>query len=100
MLTLLCVSKAEEFSAPFLLALVETGRHLHADVVIAADGEDAYTRLAGLRGARIIQVRSAGYVESVLEEALSECHTEYVLRLDDDERISPEMTVWLARGFY
>lgn len=35
------------------------------------------------------------YVESVLEGAVAACHGEYILRLDDDERMNEPMWQWL-----
>ena len=47
-----------------------------------------------------VLARSAGYLESVLDLAVASCPPGYVLRLDDDERATPDMLGWLAPGNY
>lgn len=49
-------------------------------------------------GVRVAYTKSRGYVESVLDEALSHCWGDYILRLDDDELPSLAMQEWLRRG--
>lgn len=71
------------------------------EVVLAADGPEAVDRLGYLaRFARIVTVQSRGYIESVLDEAVAACRGKYVLRLDDDERVSKPMAWWLVRRRY
>lgn len=103
-LTILCVTRAEPHARRFLLEMAALAAALEdAELVVAADGEDAAHRLRVVtfcEGSTVIadavrQVRSLGYIESVLDEALGFCRGEYVLRLDDDERCSPAMARWL-----
>jgi hypothetical protein len=43
----------------------------------------------------VVPLRSEGYVESVLDEAVEACPEGHILRLDDDETVSDEMRAWL-----
>lgn len=97
-LSILTITKAEPFALPFLLDMNFLAEHLHAEHVIAADGEAASMALRNIdwRRTPVVQrVQSEGYLESVLDVALEFCTGDYVLRLDDDERCSPAMQVWL-----
>jgi hypothetical protein len=100
-LTLLCVTQAKNYVWPFLRHMETVADQLHAQLVIAGDGDDAIqTLIEGSVAGRFVGVRSRGYLESVLDAALEQCDGEYVLRLDDDERCSPAMVTWLESDAY
>jgi hypothetical protein len=84
-LTILCISEGRDHAEPFLEVMDDLAKILGAPFVHLVDGRD---------------VHSGGFLESVLDEAIDRCETQYVLRLDDDERPSPEMAAWLATGQY
>lgn len=84
-LTILCVSAGREWASPFIETMRDHAEQLGANFLRLRDGED---------------VHSGGYIESVLDEAVARCETAYVLRLDDDEKISGEMLRWLGQGHY
>jgi hypothetical protein len=96
-LTILCVTKFGFHAGGFIRRLGETASALGAGFVLGADAPlpswlaDDWT---------IVPLESAGYIESVLDEALAACPDGYVLRMDDDEQISPAMLAWLAAGAY
>lgn len=96
-LTVLCVTRGEGYALPFLEDMQELAEDIGATLVVAADGNTAFNHLEGLNP---IRVHSHGYIESVLDEALDHVATEYVLRLDDDERVSYGMYVWLLENHY
>lgn len=98
-LTILCVTRAEPCALPFLEDMAGVAYHLDARLLIAADGPEAYKRLDDLYE-HITLVRSAGYLESVLDQAIARCPNGHILRLDDDERCDDLMVDWLARGEY
>jgi hypothetical protein len=75
-LVTLCVTAGEEYSHPFVAALQELSDELGAPCVVY-DG-------AG-----------AGAIEAVLDDALELAGDRYVLRVDDDELVSPAMREWL-----
>jgi hypothetical protein len=99
-LSILCVTKAEPHAVSFLFAMEQLAVQLDAQLVFAADGQEAQDKIGIDTIARVVQVRSAGYLESVLDRALEACTENYVLRLDDDERVSPAMAEWLAARMY
>lgn len=99
LLSILCVTRAEAHAWPFLQAMSELSNTLGVEYVVAADRvpEPTVVRLAAL-ASRVVTVQSQGYIESVLDTAVSHCRGAYVLRLDDDERCSPAMIQWLWSG--
>lgn len=107
-LSILCITRAEECVLPLLYKLrvdtLDLGRS--AEFVLIADGEQAHYTLSHndfdslSKGSNIPIVRSQGYIESVLDEALDFTSGKYILRMDDDESISPSMFKWLASGQY
>ncbi len=100
-LSILCITRAEPFALPFLRAMDTLATGLGAELVIGADGHDAYRRVEELGLlANVWAVQSDGYLESVLDTVLARCTGDYVLRLDDDERVSPAMMTWLAARRY
>lgn len=98
-LSILCVTRGEPFALAFLRDTEKVAGHLFAEFVPVADGEAASRALADC-GHVPYCVDSAGYIESVLDEAVGFCRGDYVLRLDDDERISPAMVRWLGTRAY
>lgn len=95
-LSILCVSRLGGHAEPFVRDMQTLADDLGAEFVLGIDGYHLLPIDPDLapRATRLA-LKSDGYIESVLDEALSVCSGEYVLRLDDDERVSPEMAVWL-----
>ena len=100
-LAILCITKVEQHALPFLAEMQSVSRLLDAEFVIAADGDYAFVRAENqFAWARVVQVESKGYLESVHDEAIDHCRARMVLRLDDDERCSPAMVRWLRSRDY
>lgn len=105
-LTLVCVTKAEQFSWPFLIDLQHVAHETEAGLVIGADGAQAMMTLERMlpvgpcHDVTLVPVQSKGYLESVLDDVLKPVPDGYVLRLDDDERCSPAMREWLRLRHY
>jgi len=100
LLSILTVTKAEHFTGFFLNRMQKLAIAANAEFVIAGDGSDAINRLkkAGYGDEDIlVSVKSNGTMESVLDSAVRCCSGKYILRLDDDECVSPEMFQWLVR---
>lgn len=97
-LSILCVTKCGAHSGPFLLHFAELANRLCTELVLALDNAEDTPPLA--YNTTIYPVCSDGYIESVLDDAVDACSGKYVLRLDDDERCSPQMIDWLERGCY
>jgi len=102
-LSILCVTKNDDCVNELLADLAFGAYSLGAELILAADGRDAFTALccSVLRTKwRVVPVQSRGYVESVLDDALRHTSRRYVLRIDDDEEISTAMYRWLESGIY
>lgn len=100
-LTILSITRGDAHAVPFLRELAGLGVRLRCDVVLAVDGAKAMERLAAdrrLNPCALKLVSSSGYVESVLDQALTFCSGDYVLRVDDDESVSPALEAWFAEG--
>lgn len=95
MVTITCITKAEPFAERFLREMVDLARLVRGNTVLVADGHAAQTQIRkwGLPLAGVVQ--SKGYIESVLDQAISLCREGYILRLDDDEACSSSMCAWL-----
>ncbi len=78
-LTILCVTEYGQHFPPFIADMAEIAEQLEAAFVLH-DG------------------RGAGCIENVLDEAVASCPDGHILRLDDDERCTPEMRDWLEDG--
>lgn len=103
-LSILCVTKAEPAVLPFLNRLAEDCHNLGAEWVLVADGSQAFKTLSGEKvfghGGILARVQSSGFIESVLDDALSQTSGDYILRIDDDEAISHLMFKWLLNSEY
>lgn len=76
---------------------------INAELIFFVDAE--LDRLTWLKRQPCIQaewhqIKSKGYLESVHDDCLKHVSSDYVLRLDDDERCSPAMIRWLAAKDY
>lgn len=100
-LSILVVTKGEPHAVEFIRRLYwEDCGAVMAELVIVADGDAAADYLGSMEFVRPPVVHSQGFIESVLDEALTFCSGDYILRLDDDERCSPAMVRWLAAREY
>lgn len=102
-LSILCVTRVEPYAKFFLENMQNLAESCGGQLVIAVDGDSwALRRLSEMQIVvdRCFQVHSTGYIESVLDEAVTQCDGEYILRLDDDERCTPEMQAWLSVESY
>lgn len=102
-LSILCVTKAEPHALRMIGDLVASSQSLGCECVIVADGTQALAWLnnLGLNGqCKLGLAASKGYIESVLDEAITLTTGDYILRIDDDERISAGMIEWLREQRY
>lgn len=102
-LTILTVTRCEQFSHRFLREMGQISLGIGSQFVVALDsvGPASICPTDVLSQAnRVIPVRSAGYIESVLDLAVGHCSTRYIFRLDDDERCSDSLITWLKDGGY
>lgn len=103
-LSILCVTRAEPHAARFLGSMLELAKHCDAELVVAADGLEAFERVLDLPRladeADVVMVTSRGFIESVLDYAIESTHGDWILRLDDDERVNGPMGAWLQERAY
>lgn len=105
-LSILCVTKGEQCVWPLLARLVKDADSLGAECVLAIDNggktlESLEICIADWADAAVIvYTQSSGYIESVLDKLIPFTLRRYVLRIDDDESISPAMLEWLRGGAY
>lgn len=109
-LSILCVTRAEECVRPLLTTLSLASRLIGAELVLVADGQEAFDALAQMQGPRksvgmsgedvIIKTETKGYIESVLDACINLTTGRYVFRIDDDESIPPPLVEWLRAGAY
>jgi hypothetical protein len=101
LLSILCVTRGEDYAIPMLRHMDMVARMCEAELVFAVDGPDNYGKILRLRLAdTVAQVNSKGFIESVLDEAVALCSRPWVLRLDDDECCSDEMVQWICEKKY
>jgi len=91
-ISILTVTKCEAYTPRFLRHFRAVADILSAEFVVAHDrcgppdcGADKY-----------VAVHSKGVIEDVLVEAHQACSGDYVLRLDDDETLSPQAILCVA----
>lgn len=97
-LSILCVTRMGAHARRFLGDMEMLADGLGVEFVLCVDADP--TRFDDLGTVVSRWVRSDGYIESVLDEAIAQCSGEYVLRLDDDECVSVEMARWLEDRSY
>ncbi len=105
MISILCITQAQSYSLPFLRDLARLANILDGEFVVALDDQFSVDLLEQIdrfgRVTRLITVKVEGpSIEGVLDEAISYCHGDYILRIDDDERCSPAMITWLKEKSY
>lgn len=98
-LSILCVTKLGAHAEVPLICMSTLADGIDAELVIAVDGGGEIPLQEEWFDKRV-DLQSNGCIESVLDRAVAECSGEYVLRLDDDERESPDMFKWLSEGRY
>ncbi len=95
MISLVCVTKGEPHAPYFLNEMHNFCVKHNAEFIVGGDGDKGY-QMAQLFGDVAVQVHSEGYLESVIDEVLAKANFEWVLRLDDDETMSPAMEEWIV----
>lgn len=97
-LSILCVTKNEPHAAYFLGRMRDLAVDVSAEFCVAVDG--GTEEKSFVDADRVGFVRSEGFIESVLDQALDLCRGRYVLRLDDDEVASEAMVRWISKGLF
>jgi hypothetical protein len=99
-LSILCFTELKSWSGFFIEKFARLVAELpDTELVIAVDRAPT-ALIAESDLVHAISVESQGYIESVLDEGINACRGEYVLRMDDDEVITPAMSMWLHERLY
>lgn len=100
-LSILCVTNGEPHAAQFLMRMQRLASVLGCEFVIGIDGPARDSQL-GEFGTRSIKLpdHTVPLQEMVSDIAVNECKGRYVLRLDDDEAVSPALEKWLLKKGY
>lgn len=100
-LSIACVTQAADYAKPFLLGMLDMAESLKAEIVFGAHGYQAVEYFHNLEGRPFGMTTVQGeFLEQMLDPVLHMCHGHYILRLDDDERCTPEMVEWLRSRAY
>lgn len=99
-LSILCVTKCEPEILHLLNDLSQKAERLDAEFVIVIDESHGNGLHLNGKASKILTIRSNGYIESVLDEAISHTTGDYILRIDDDESLSGSLFEWLDSHFY
>lgn len=100
-LSIVCVTQAADYAQPFLTEMFHLAGHLGAEVVLGLHGERAHRQFQGSDSEHLRTVSVEGrYLEEMLNPVLAHCTGDYILRLDDDERVPDLMRAWLRAGEY
>lgn len=106
-LSILCITKAEPCVGFLLLDLCSAAKHLDAELVIVADGQQAFEAFEALleerpenRNVRLFRTKTEGYIESVLDSCINLTAGRYIFRIDDDESLPLALIAWLKLGKY
>ncbi len=95
-IAILTFTKGDAFAARFLAEQRQLADALGAEFVIAGDGA-AGAAMAERFADRVIPVDTIGIQESHIAWAAWQIKSDWLLKLDDDETISPAMRDWLLR---
>lgn len=101
-LSILCVTLAEPHAGLYLVRMSHLARLLGAEFVIGLDGARAHQSHLGKLATKavLLPAHDVPLQECVMDEAVSQCSGEYILRLDDDEAVSPSLQAWLMNRKY
>jgi len=101
-LSILCVTNAEPHAGLFIMRMHRLATILNCEFVIGLDGENAQSGcLRKFADVAIdLPAHDVPLQEMVSDLAVNACSGDYVLRLDDDEVVSPALETWLRQKKY
>lgn len=96
-LSILCVTNAPTHAGIFIGRMKKLSTILNCEFVLGLDGARARSSSLGVFADVVVNTpeHDTELQECVLDYALDKCSGEYVLRLDDDEAVSPALEKWL-----
>ena len=96
-LSIICVTKWEGRAPIFIRAMETAAKVLGADFLVGIDRDDFPLDVGTTRA---LLIHTNGYVEGGLNQLARRAQGQFILRLDDDESISPLMLEWLRERRY
>lgn len=99
-LSILCVTRAEEEIIHLLDDLSYKAETLNAEFVIVVDSTSDRWVNIDCNVDKFATIKSQGYIESILDEAITYTTGKYILRIDDDESIPDQLLNWLLSKEY
>jgi len=97
-ITILCITKAERHAEQFANHYRKIANVIDAELIMVFDNPEIPHWSSVADGC--YQVQSAGYIESVLDDAVQYCGGKYIFRIDDDEAFSARLISWLVSKRY
>jgi hypothetical protein len=97
-LQILCITNGEPHAGEYIGRMFMLANRLGCELILGLDRERAQT--AGYPCHNFIKLTADTLQENVVNEAVSFCTADYLLRLDDDEVVSPALENWLDGGIY
>ena len=101
-LSILCITNAEPHATKYIALMSQLAERLSAEFVLGLDGKRAQrSDLCQLADTAIrLKPHDVPLQECVMDDAVTACTGAYILRLDDDEVVSPALEKWLAAKEY
>jgi hypothetical protein len=100
-LSILCVTNNQRPNVEDYVAHMRRLAHsLQAEFVLGLDRDDKHKPFIRCYGMKVIDLTANTLQEDVLDQAISACAGDWVLRLDDDEMVSMALEAWLLTGTY
>jgi hypothetical protein len=90
-LSVVCVTKNEAYALRFISKMCFQSQVLGGEFVLGLDNCENDLIFPKTAIIKIVPVHSKGYLESVLNEVISRCSGDWILRLDDDESMSEKL---------
>lgn len=97
-LQMLCITNGEPHAKAFIERMFRQCNRLGIELVLGLDREIA--QAAGYPCHKSINLQAVNLQEDVSNQAVEFCDADWLLRVDDDEVISPALERWIANGAY
>lgn len=100
-LSILCVTNNEHHDTErFIEDMCRIAPFLSAEFVLGLDREKAQKSRIRHYATKALDLTADKLQEDVLDQAIAACSGEWILRLDDDEKVSNALLTWLITGAY
>lgn len=99
-LSIICMSRGGEDAIPFLTELAVKASSIGAEFLMGFDNEGDSRRFLHWSMSVVVPMQTRGYIESSLNDLAHHAKGDWILRIDDDETITPAMLKWLERRAY